>query len=504
MSPVNELLSSLYQRGVSILSENGQLHIRAPKGALSSDEFRNISALKSQIIAALEQVIIGDSIQPRAANSSIPLTALQAIVWRGVGSGKKHTRACTVAVKILGELNIPCLERSIAEVVRRHESLRTRILVVGEAPIQCIDRYVEYRLKTVDVSDVHGSAAAARMARLIEEFVKEEIEWEVGPLFGARLFKLSADEHVLVISLDHMITDGISNGILRKEIWTSYIEAVQGLPCSLPAVTVQFPDYAVWQQQTLDAWMGKHGNYWKSRLIGAPRVLLPFDDGLTEAQSPVGKVVDIPFGEALSLRLRHLARREGVLLSIVALTIYVAAMCRWCGQRDLTWIFVDSGRDRPELVNMIGWLVNHLFLRLEVSLSDSLLELLGKVKGVLYAAYDHRDRNRVPLLIPEYAIRPSSFLYFNWMAETDSALTCKDPGQPAPISLQPFTASNSELPPFTLGTFFSDRVSDIAAQVVYRPDRFLPTTIASFVSTMTLTAEEFARCPDTRVLRART
>jgi hypothetical protein len=167
-------------------------------------------------------------------------------------------------------------------------------------------------------------------------------------------------------------------------------------------------------------------------------------------------------------------------------------------------VFVDSGRDRPELVNMIGWLVNHLFLRLQVSSSDSFLDLLQRVKGVLYAAYDHRDRNRVPLLIPEYAIRPSSLLYFNWMAETSGAARAfKDQYRTASIALQPFTALKSQPPPFTLGTFFSDTTFDITAQVVYRPDRFLPATIASFARTMTLVAEEFVHDPCARVLHGR-
>src|SRR6202000_2033096 len=122
--------------------------------------------------------------------------------------------------------------------------------------------------------------------RLAQQFADEPIDLSVGPVFEAALLRISVREHVLILLLDHIVSDAASWGILSKEIWTSYSQAAHGQSSLLPNLSVQFPDYAVWQQRTHGAWLRKHEAYWRGHLSGAPRIRMPRDEGLPEAQQP--------------------------------------------------------------------------------------------------------------------------------------------------------------------------------------------------------------------------
>jgi len=350
-------------------------------------------------------------------------------------------------------------------------------------------------LEVVDLAQTPLVRAETEVMQLAEEFVEERISWDSGPLFAARLFRLCQDEYVLVISVDHMITDGVSNVILSDEILALYTEMVGGLPSSLPRVPLQFADYAVWQQQIHENWLREHEEYWKARLVRAPTIQLPFDKVKAESKSEygIGGMTRISFDLSVTVGIHDLARRERTVPAMVMLTAYVATISRWCNQRDIIVMFVEAGRSTAELIPMVGWLVNHLHLRIEISTKDSFLDLLSTITAEFYRAQEHQDFNRVPLLIPEC----TTDLYFNWLPDNNPGWLPNQPiGGKHELRIRPFSVKQREIPPFPLGTFLSQDTSGFVATVCYRADLFLADTIIQFGRNLNSTASEMTSAPN--------
>jgi hypothetical protein len=415
--------------------------------------------------------------------------------WKALIKQEKllSVRMGAASVRVLGLLNTSLLQDSIEVVMRRHESLRTRFVMVDGVPRQHIEPPCEYHLKVVDLAAVSSIKMESKAKRLAQEFADERIDLSVGPLFEAKLLRLSERDHVLISLVDHMVSDAFSWAILSKEIWASYNQAAQGLPISLPKLPIQFADYAVWQQCTYSAWLEQHEAYWRGRLTGAPCIQLQHDDGLAEVQHSTGGMLHFPLGKALTARLREVAQREGTLLSMVVLTVYISMMSRWCNEGDLVVRVTSHGRHgRPELANMIGFLSTNLHCRVELSKKDSFVDLLKRVSLEFYSAHQHQDFDRVPYLFPEC----STELFFNWLPtnwtrtpvnhrrEADDSLTI----QPFPLEVRaPGTKYFCPV--------FSDTAAGVVVTVWYPADRFAKRTIERFGHNLRLFATEFAQRP---------
>lgn len=437
-------------------------------------------------------------LQPRPADCPVPLTAWQRRTWNQfIGQGRLSVRMGAAALRVLGPLDPIVLRRSLEEVIRRHESVRTRFVAIDGVPEQVIDSSCECHLEEIELAQTASSDGAREVTRLVRHFLEEQVDLSVGPLFAAKLWRLSSSEHVLILALDHMVADAASCAILSGEVWTLYHQAAKGLPFSLPHLPVQFADYAVWQQRTHSAWLKKHGPYWKERLTGAPRLQLPVDDGLASGDYPIAVPLHFPFGNRLSAGLRDAARREGALLPLVVLTVYVAVVSRWCGQRDLVLTFVSHGRHRrPELQNMIGFLASRLFLRVEIGHDDSFRDLLKRVNVEFYSAYEHYDFDRVPDFIPECAADTDTD--FNWLPAVWGRRPAHKGAADEQLRIQPFPLEpyRKRLPEwFKLASVFSETAAGIVATVLYRPDLFAADTIERFGQNLRSFAQEFAHHP---------
>jgi len=347
-------------------------------------------------------------------------------------------------------------------------------------------------LEVIDISAVQPSSREAEARRLIERFIREAVDLSVGPLFCPKIFKLSVDDHVLVMGLDHMITDGVSNEIMNTDLWTLYHQAMSGREVVLAPLPVQFADYAVWLQCSSGEWIRKHKAYWHNRLKGAPKVQIPAVSGAAEGPGDPARH-DIHFGDALSTKLRGVARDERILLCLVVLTVYVAAICRWCRQRDLVVLLTDNGRDHPYLAGMVGFLAYPKFLRIEIGEGERWHDLLAKVKAEYHAACDHNDFGRVRTLTP----LSESELYFNWMPASGIRLSSDKPWAGAGISVQEFPFKPAWHATFT--PFFSDGDAGIIGEMMYRKDLFPLTTMEHLAQRMLTFAEELVAHPWSRV-----
>ena len=489
MHNARDFLFSLHQRGIRLWADNGLLRFHAARGRLLPSELTRLRALKIEILELLEpsSPFAEFPLEQRLADCQVPLTAVQRR-WLSYVI-KQHTglmRTSTVAMHILGQLDVGLLRNSIEAVIERHESLRTRFVTVDGIPRQHIDAACQWNFDAIDRVGTIGE-----VERLAKSFVEQDMNVSEGPLFKARLFELSDREFVLVMALDHMITDGISKALLSKEIRTLYDKGAAGRGLWLPQLTLQFADYAVWQQRNYGAWLRKHEAYWRERMAAASNVQIPADGDSSEVRHPVGAMARILLGDALSAELRNLARRERTLLSLVVLTIYLTVMSRWCGRPDLLLTFAINGRDRPELRNILGFFASFLHLRIDISDADSLCDVLKQVNLEFHAACDHQD------VAIDFIPEETTELSFNWLPidSLQPSLQYGPEGRDR-LHFRPFPLR--AVSPCKFAPFFSDTEAGVTVTVLYRPDLISAGTIDRFGHDMRVFAEELVQRPLTR------
>ena len=450
----------------------------------------------------MEQLDVADvPLRPRLTGCPVPLTAGQLVLWNEIlkrGTRPSDLRTCAASLRLFGPLNTLLLKRSIEAVVQRHESLRTTIVPVDSTPRQCIHPSSEYQLEMIDLSQLAPTNVEGRAKLLAQEFIERRIDISIGPLFEAKLLRFSNREHVLILALDHMVSDAVSCAILSREIWALYSQAERGLPFSLPQLPVQFADYAVWQQQAYGDWVKKHASYWRGRLTGAQRIQLPFDDSMPKIKHLTIAMLHFPFGKALSDKLRDMARRERTPLPLLVLTVYAALLSSWCNAGDFVVAVASHGRyRRPELENMIGFLANSPRLRIEVSRKDNFLDLSRRVTQEFHSASDHQGIGLTPDFIPEC----TTDAHFNWVPNWPQSSANQKGEIDNPIKMQPFPIQpfRGVEAPFKFAPVFCDTAAGVVVTARYRPDLFEARTIERVGHNLRLFAAHFSQRPLTRI-----
>lgn len=433
-------------------------------------------------------------IRPRPVGCPVPLSDIQLWYWNMLHKEEESSteRLRVAAVRVLGPLDVNILRDSVEVVVRRHESLRTRIVVGGEGiPRQHIDASCECHLDVIDLARVSPTRIETEAKRIAREFLGRKIKLSVDPLFAGVLLRLSNNEHALLLALEHMVGDAVSCAILNREIWATYNQFSQGLSPSLPQMPVQFADYAVWQERTYSARRDKDEGYWSGRMTGAPRIDIPTDAHAMESEPPTTATCNLPFGKALSNTLRDVAQREKTLLPIVVLTAYIAAMSHWCDRSDFALPFISHRRyRRAELQNMIGFLAWPLYFRIAVPKGDSLLDLLKRAHSEFLAATDHQD------FIPLTAEKDYPQTSFNWGGMvTYSARWSLDQQRSAVNQLRIQPLGLEQEAPSTFYGHFSDTPAGVVATLRYRPDIIASTTIERLGHNLRLAAEGLVQRP---------
>ena len=331
-------------------------------------------------------------LQPRTRPPQVPLSYAQERLWfldqLGL-SGSSYTVSGTVRLE--GMLDVSALEASLLSLEERHESLRTRFASVDGAAVQVIEAAGGFRLERVDVSG--SPSPEARMRHLVQEAGSRPYDLSCGPLFRALLLRLSDREHVVVVSMHHIISDGWSVGVLIRELGALYGSLSLGRGSPLAPLPVQYADYALWQREWLEgAVLERQLSYWRDRLSGAPAVLeLPLDRARPAVASYRGAVVRFTLPLELTQGLRGLARDNGATLFMVLLAGFQALVSRWSGQTDIVVGSPIAGRRWQDLEGLVGFFVNMLALRTDLSDAPGVGTLLGRVREAALGAYAHQD-----------------------------------------------------------------------------------------------------------------
>src|SRR5436190_4114463 len=298
-----------------------------------------------------------------------------------------------MAERLQGRLDVAALERTLTEIFRRHEVLRTVFAVRGDQPVQVIQPETEVKIPIIDLVDLDESEREAEALRLVDEEAKRPMDLANGPLLRFILLRLGADDHIAVLTMHHIISDGWSMGIFEREVATLYEAFSTGKASPLEELRIQYADYAAWQRKSLQGEVLKTQlQYWRQQLQGAPPVLdLPTDRPRPAIQSFEGAVQSLNLGAELSEQLKRLGRGEGATLFMTLLAAFATLLRRYSGQEDIVVGTPIAGRNRIEIENLIGVFINTQVLRTDLSGDPTFRELLHRVREVALGAYEHQD-----------------------------------------------------------------------------------------------------------------
>jgi amino acid adenylation domain-containing protein len=311
-----------------------------------------------------------------------------------------------VAARLQGQLDAPALQHSLDHLVRRHESLRTMFADVNGHPVQRIADELRVPLDLLDVSSVAGDEPENRVQGLLAEIASRPFDLAHGPLLRATLVKLAPHDHVLLLTMHHIVSDGWSMGVLLQELSHLYDAYRQGKPACLPGLSIQYADFAAWQRHWLQGnELNQQLAYWKERLGDGPAVLeLPTDRPRPAQQTFHGAVQSVELSAELASGLRQVSRREGATLFMTVLAAFQTWLHRYTGQTDISVGCPIANRTQLELEGLIGFFVNTLVMRGDLSGDPTFKELLGRVRETTLGAYAHQDvpfEKLVEVLAPE-------------------------------------------------------------------------------------------------------
>ncbi|TCP59138.1 amino acid adenylation domain-containing protein [Tumebacillus sp. BK434] len=296
------------------------------------------------------------------------------------------------ALRIHGSLDAGALEQSFAVVMSRHEVLRTQFVVVDHEPKQQILADVEVPFRYFDVSDQTAEDQNEFILRMGQTEAAMPFDLEQAPLLRIVLIRLDEQEHVLFITLHHIISDGVSNELFIRELTALYQQFVEGTDANIPELPIQYADYSHWLRDWMQGdVMERDLAYWKQQLEGPlPILQLPTDRPRPAVRTSKGKLLSYNCSEVLYERLMEMSQREGVTLFMSLLTAFKTLMYRYTGEEDLVVGTPIVNRDRPEIESLIGFFVNTLAIRTSVHPDLRLREMLAQMRNTMVDAYTHQ------------------------------------------------------------------------------------------------------------------
>jgi hypothetical protein len=292
-----------------------------------------------------------------------------------------------------GRFDLDAMERSLSDLIRRHEGMRTTFQVIDGEPVQVIGEPWPLKLNIIDLSHLPPEEREAEAYRVTNEEAQVPFDISRGPLFRAQLVRLAEEEYLLLVTLHHIISDGWSLGVMGRELSALYDAYKAGESSPLPELALQYADFAVWQREWLQGEvLEKQLDYWREQLGGElPELELPADRPRPARQSYRGEGQHLEFGREVIDPLKEIAREGGATLFMALLAAFNVLLWRYSRQADLLVGTPIANRNRAESENLIGFFVNTLVLRTKINGNGSFRELLDQVRETTLGAYEHQD-----------------------------------------------------------------------------------------------------------------
>ena len=334
------------------------------------------------------------AIVPVERGERIPLSYAQQRLWfLAQMEGVSRAYHISLGLQLKGALDRAALRRALDRIVERHEALRTTFIHADGDPVQHIGSRAGSSFHLLEHDLRESEDTQGELQSLIEMEGRGEFDLQTGPLIRGRLIREAENQHALLITMHHIVSDGWSVGVLKDELSTLYSAFVRGESDPLPGLSVQYADYAVWQRQWMEgAVLQDQADYWKKELVGAPAVLeIPADHGRPAEQDYAGGWVEVMLEEELTKGLQELSRRQGTTLYTTLLASWAALLGRLSGQGEVVIGSPVANRGRNEIEGLIGFFVNTLALRVDIAGEPSISELLERVKLQALSAQQHQD-----------------------------------------------------------------------------------------------------------------
>jgi surfactin family lipopeptide synthetase A len=435
-------------------------------------------------------------------SGAVPLAFSQLSHWKTYRLHERRgIRWIARATRLCGPLKVDALSHSFAELVRRHEALRTRIIVVDGVPAQEVIDAPDCRLEIEDLTGLDDATRDSELTRRIDKFVHEPIDVTVGPLFGARLYKLAADEHVLLMAMEHMISDGCSLGIVHRDIFAFYEAETMALPLTLPPVAMQLPEYARWCLSGRAAWLEAHGAYWNEQLLRYPRVTFPSDTAPTKPGDSGWGTIPFRLESGLKADLFEWCRCWH---STPAMSVFAAFACvtlRWCEVDEAVFQYQSDGRVLPELENTVGFIASMLYVRVELLHNDSFVALLQRVTEEYCRAYEHIDLSYTMTHTPRPGFTRNAA--FNWVPLGSGFGSRREEGQGKTISRVPVRIARPVVTDLVIDNepalLVFEEEEALVGELQFPLSRFSFESMSAFAQALTRTVEALLRQPERRL-----
>src|SRR5829696_4872100 len=378
-----------------------------------------------------------------------------------------------------GRLDRGILARAINEIVRRHEALRTTFRLVDGEPSQIVAPSLTIPVGNVTLEDVPQEARDAHLQRLATDEARRLFDLRRGPLLRVTVVTLGDANHVILVTLHHIVADGWSLGVFVRELSTLYVAFAAGRPSPLPELTLQYADFAVWQREhlrgeRLDALL----SYWEARLADLPVLALPTDKPRPQVLDYQGAVVPLALSAELSGGVRELARSCRATPFMVLMAGFVAVLARYTGQHDIPVGMPIANRNRAEAESLIGFFVNSLLIRCDTSGRPTFSELVERVRDNCLDAYTHQDvpfERLVEHLQPERDLARNPLFQVTFQLVNAPTLDGSSPAAAAPaLQIQRGSAI------FDLAVTLMDGTGAFSGVVEYSTQLFEPATMTRF------------------------
>ncbi len=409
--------------------------------------------------------------------------------------------------RIRGRLDVQCFEKSLQELIRRHESLRTTFIISANQPVQVIHP-VDGRgqtsslLPVIDLQMLSQEEREAQHRQLARQETRHPCDLANGPLLRFHLLRLiGSDEHILLLTLHHIVSDIWSIEILVRELSELYNAFIEGRASTLSALPIQYVDYALWQRQWLgDEVLQKQLDYWKQQLVGAPAMLnLPTDRPRPSVQTSRGAQQSRLFSSDLLQQLKALSQQENVTLFMTGLAAFQVLLMRYSGEPDILVGTPIANRAQRELESLVGFLANTLVLRTDLSGNPSFRHLLGRVREVAFEAYTHQD---VPFerLVEELQLerdlsrQPLFQVFFTLHSKMASPFPPEE-FQLAGLSCSPMEESPDCVARFDLSLTLVETEDGLLTGAEYKTDLFDTSTIIRLLDHWQVLLEAIVRDP---------
>ena len=461
-----------------------------------------LQGLQEKVAALLEESLDAShsAIQPITRDQDLPLSFAQQRLWfldQLVPNNPFYN--ITAALRIHGPLNENALQHALNRVVQRHEALRTSFASLNGHPVQVIAQSVSLSVPVIDLSSLSQERQEREVSRLTLEEGRKVFDLRSAPLIRLTLLRLQAEQHVALLTMHHIVSDGWSIGVFTRELAALYQASIQDTAPELNELPIQYADFAAWQRQWFQSGvLEQQIQYWKKQLSGAPPTLrLTSDRPRPAIQTFNGARCPLVIPAALAENLKTLGHQENATLYMVLLAAFKTLLLWYTGQEDIVVGSPVANRNRAEIEPLIGFFVNSLALRTDLSGNPTFRELVHRVRDVAVQAFSHQDlpfERLVDELQPERDLSRNPLFQLNFALQN----TPREKIELSGLTFEVMDIDNATSR-FDLSLDLSEKAEGLEGFIEYSTDLFDAATIKNLVWHFQTLLQTIANGPDQRL-----